>query len=279
MTTDFARPATPGAQEPRRDRWGRPLIVPPGGGEPIAYTRVSTLSKCIEDTSNLSKWMQRMVAVGIGKRPDLQALAGVLDPDADKSKLNDLAEQAMNAAKSGQAANLGTVLHSYTEWVDEAQMAGQPLEPLYDRMQPELVPTVRNYVAAKAAQGIKPMAMERFVVCDELQAAGSFDRLEYHPLFGIVVDDTKTGDTAPQYPHAIAMQVAIYAHSQLYDIETGTRTPIPGVNTEVGILTHLSQKTGECVIYSLDIARGWKAAQLAAEVHAWRKEKGLVTAL
>ncbi len=267
MTTDFAQPTT-GAVEPKRDRWGRPLVVPLDGGQPIAYTRVSTLAKCIDDTTNLSKWMQRMVATGIGQRPDLATLAKALDPVKDKGKLNELVTQAMAAAQSGKAANLGTALHTFTEWADSP---GFDLE----QIPPEARTAITNYRQEIQRTRLTTIGMERFVVCDELQAAGSFDRLFHHPVHGLVIGDLKTGTSAADFPHNIAMQVAVYAHSLLYDVEAGTRTAIPGINLEVGVLVHLNQETGECHAYELDIARGWKAAQLATQVHQWRKEKGL----
>src|SRR5689334_2925212 len=61
---------TPAPQVPR-DRWQRPLVVPPKGGKPVAYTRCTTFVGCLEDTFNLSRWQQRMVALGLNDRPDL----------------------------------------------------------------------------------------------------------------------------------------------------------------------------------------------------------------
>lgn len=265
MTTAFTQP---NHTEPKRDRWGRPLITPLDGGKETAYTRVSTLAKAIDDTTNLTKWKCRKAVKGAALRPDLAALAQALDPDVDKGKFNDLVEQAMEAAGSGQAANMGTALHAFLEWADT------------DGFDITTVPTeqrqhVANYVAARDAAGLVPMGMERFVVCDELQAAGTFDRLYYHPVHGIVVGDIKTGSSAAAFPHATAMQVAVYAHSVLYDVESGRRTPIPNVNLSVGVLVHLDQNTAECQVHALDIARGWEAARLATQVSAWRKTKGI----
>jgi hypothetical protein len=265
MTAAFTHP---GVREPKRDRWGRPLVVPPNGGEPIAYTRISTLAKAIDDTTNLTKWKCRQVALGIGQRPDLAQLASVLDPINDKGKLNALCDDALNAASSGKAANVGTVLHSYTEWVDTDPQA-------IDRIPIEHQRAINNYLRARNDAGLTPLAMERFVVNDELQAAGSFDRLWHHPVHGVIVGDLKTGSSAADFPHATAMQVATYARSMLYDLDTDTRTAIPGVNLQVGALIHLDQTTGECNIYGLDIAAGWEAAQLAVAVNKWRKVKGL----
>ena len=52
------------AQEIPRDRWGRPLITPVDGGDPMPYTRVSTLAKALDDKTALTDWKCRQVAIG-----------------------------------------------------------------------------------------------------------------------------------------------------------------------------------------------------------------------
>ena len=123
MTTTFAAPA---AAEPKRDRWGRPLIPPADGGKSIPYTRVSTLAKELDNKEGLMLWKQRMVALGIGKRPDLAEMAAVTAPD-DKGKLSEIVKAAMAAAESDKAANTGTVLHALTEQFDKGTL------PIYQR--------------------------------------------------------------------------------------------------------------------------------------------------
>ena len=50
-------------------------ITPPGGGEPIAYTRVSTMAKALDDLNNLMAWKNRKVIEGVLRRPDLRDVA------------------------------------------------------------------------------------------------------------------------------------------------------------------------------------------------------------
>lgn len=54
-----------------RDRWGRPMILPPKGKKRVAYRRVTTFVGCLEDTYNLMNWKNRQVAYGMGQRKDL----------------------------------------------------------------------------------------------------------------------------------------------------------------------------------------------------------------
>ena len=58
MTEQFA------TADIRRDRFGRPLVVPPGGGPRVAYRRTTTFVGALEDTYALQQWKQRQVAIG-----------------------------------------------------------------------------------------------------------------------------------------------------------------------------------------------------------------------
>src|SRR5215204_3364938 len=111
--------------EPERDRWNRPLIIPPDGGKPVAYTRVTTFIDCLEDTYQLQLWKQRTTAVGLALRPDLLLRVGSLGPQPDKLEdegahykkwrdaINKVCDQALEAGEASAAANIGTALHAY----------------------------------------------------------------------------------------------------------------------------------------------------------------------
>ena len=94
------------APDVKRDPWDRPLIVPPDGGKPEPYVRVSTLAKSLDSKEGLMQWMQRMTAIGLGKRPDLAERAAITDP-SDKRALQEIVKGAMAAAESDKAANTG----------------------------------------------------------------------------------------------------------------------------------------------------------------------------
>jgi len=57
-----------------RDRYGRPLVVPPNGGKPVAYTRATTIANSLDDASALTAWKMRMAAIGLTTRPDISTL-------------------------------------------------------------------------------------------------------------------------------------------------------------------------------------------------------------
>ena len=251
-----------------RDRWGRPLIVPEGGGKPIPYTRISTLAKALDSKEGLMSWKQRMVALGIGKRPDLAQLAAVTDP-SDKRKMKELVDAAMAAAESDKAANVGTTLHSLTEQLDRGTLESIPAQHMED---------ISAY--EQATKGLEMKAAELFVVNDAVQAAGTFDRLVQLPDGRVVIADLKTGQTEPTYPHGVTTQCAIYARSHLYNIAESARTaylPDLGVSTDVGLLIHLPAGKGTCDLYLLDLNVGWQLAQTAVAVREVYKGKPLTT--
>jgi hypothetical protein len=252
-----------------RDRWGRPLITPVTGGKPVPYTRVSTLAKALDDKTALTAWKCRQTALGLAQRPDLVTKARAVD-GLDKRSLDEVVEEALAAAASDRAANVGTALHALTEKVD----AGVDPADLVDMTDPLFLDLVAY---REATQHLRMEAAELFVVCDDLQAAGSFDRLVHLPDYGLVVADLKTGQHEPNYPHGVAQQIAIYAHGTLYNQDAGRIAALAelGVRTDVGLLIHLPAERGLCDLYVIDLDHGWALAQTAVAVRAAYKTKPL----
>lgn len=264
MNTTFASPARHIGDSIPRDRWGRPLIAPAEGGEPIAYTRASTLAKVLDEKTALIQWKCRQTALGMSKRQDLVALARTLDPTKDKKKLNEIVETAMDAVGSDAAANLGTALHSMTELIDDGA------DP--NSFGTEYVWHLTNY--REAMKDIEIVATELFVVTDELQTAGTFDRLLRLPDGRVVVGDVKTGKD-PDYPHGTATQIATYSRGHLYHPERGRIGHLPsmGIDQETGVMIHLAAESGACTLYELDLTVGWNLAQAASIVRRIYRDK------
>lgn len=250
--------------EPRRDRWGQPQIVPPGGGDPVSYKRASNFASPLEDRWALENWGKRNVARGMASRPDILARVAAAGDD-DKALLDTLCKQAVEAAAGSAGANSGQALHEATARIDLGQKVTLP-SPL-DR-------DLLVYQAALADHGISvvPGMIERFVVNDEFQAAGSFDRIV---SFGsrLWVADLKTGRTLDYSWPSIAIQLAIYAEGQFYD--NGKRTPLPAVDQDVAVVIHLPSGQGRCELHFLDIAAGREGARLAIDVRRWRARRDL----
>jgi hypothetical protein len=247
-----------------RDRWGRPMIMPPKGTKRVAYRRATTFVGCLDDTNGLMKWMSRQVAFGMGQRKDLVLAAAAADP-SDKKKIGEIADKAAEHAKgvAGDAAETGTALHSLTERIDR----GLPLGVVPSEYQAD----IEAYRAATAS--IEYVGIETFRVHDDWKVAGTADRI------GIIngrptIMDIKTGSI--DYPHKMAMQLAMYARSVPYDIATDKRiADAEPIDLNHGIIIHLPAGQGRCDLYEIDIAVGWGACLIARQVWDWRGSKDI----
>jgi hypothetical protein len=283
-----------------RDRWGRPLITPPEGGEPVAYQRVTTFVGPLEDTYHLGLWQLRMAVLGMSRRKDLILAASAIEDPSDKyskRKLNDIAKAAKDAAAGDAAANTGTAIHTLTERIDRGEGLG-------DYVPEEYLPDLKAY--ADIMVGFDVLGIEGFCVRDDLRVGGTYDRiLAFGPEFldryearhgdrlrypardphdvdtivnpgDAVIGDVKTGHV-DLGAGKIAMQLGVYANSQDYDHTLGTRSPLAGnPSKDWGVVIHLPAGTGSARLLWFDIAAGFEAARtLAVGVHAWRKRKDL----
>jgi hypothetical protein len=247
-----------------RDRFGRPMVVPPGGHKPVGYTRCTTYVSALEDTYNLGKWQQRMVAIGLADRPDLLLAVSASQRD-DKAGLNRIADQAMDAAKAGAASTTGTALHALTERIDRGEQL--PIVPAAH------LDDLDAYRAA--TRELEPLMIEQFTVLDELRIGGTPDRVVRYQG-NAYIGDVKTG-SIDYAAGKIAMQLAVYARSMPYDHATGERSPYPEpVDTSRGIVIHLPAGTGRCELHWIDLDAGWDGVRLAGKVRDWRTRKGLL---
>ena len=248
-----------------RDRFGRPMIMPPGRSKKrLPYRRTTTFVGCMDDMNGLMKWQARQVALGMGQRNDLVLAAAAANPD-DKKTLHDIAEKAKEAAKSSAAADIGTALHSFTERIDR----GQPLGHVPHEYQADLD------AYRKATEQIEWLGIETFRVHDEWKIAGTADRIGRFPWSPRPqIFDIKTGGI--DYPHKMAMQLAMYARMTPYDIPTDTRGEDPEpLDLNYGVIIHLPAGQGRCDLYEIDIAKGWGACLIARQVWSWRGTKEL----
>lgn len=204
-----------------RDQWKRPLIVMPDG-EVRACTRASSLGGVLEDQTGLGIWKMRQAVWGVAHsralRMRAQAIPTTTEFD-DKKALGRVAWDAFDYADSNEAAQVGTAFHAISEQNDR----GEPLPDLDDDERPAM----EAYQAMIA--GFRVHAMETFVVCPDLEAAGTFDRLLSPverlviPKFGItilptdrVIDDLKTSSTADYFGIKFCVQELVYARGTPY---------------------------------------------------------------
>lgn len=244
-----------------RDKWGRPLVIPPGGGPKTPYRRCTTYIAVLDDKHALETWKQRQIIEGLTKRPDLilKAAAAAGDP----TTLNEVAVEAATAAGADAAATTGTALHALTEQIDRGHT-------------PTIPDIIKDDISAyqHATRNLKIEHIEVFVVNDNLRVGGTFDRVVRIRDESFVAD-IKTGKNIEQNQRAIAMQLALYAHSLIYDIPTGARQPL-NVNQKWGLVIHLPAGAGTCDLTWADLETGWEGVQLAKRVWEWRARKNLL---
>jgi hypothetical protein len=268
------------AQEPLqipRDRHGKPLIAKPGSGAPIyegknknvkAYFRASKFGEVLEDQTNLTLWKIRMAMHGLVKRPDLYEQVQ-RTPLEDKVILNRIAEDAIEAAGGAAAANVGTALHTLTEAIDRGEQVGV-VPPAYAADLDAYVEQTRRF---------RMLHIERFMVCDELQVAGTPDRLHVkafaHPRWDrpLQVGDLKTSNSNISYQGMkFAIQLGIYAHSEFYNPATGERESPGIVDQNIAVVYHMSAGSGTCELIEVDVSSGWEMALLARQVRQARNQ-------
>jgi hypothetical protein len=265
-----------------RDRWDRPLVIPPTGGTPIPYRRATRHAGAPDDTYTLGEWDKRMVAVGLSQRPDLLLQVSSLGSEPAKlirtgetdwvpnpayrpwvNSLNKVTEAAREAAKASAKATIGSALHLLAEKMDSDQDVGTvPMEYL---------PHLAAY--AEATAGWEWLAIERFSVQDDLKVGGTPDRVARIPGHDRpVIADLKTGNV-DFGQGKMASQLALYAHSVFYTPD-GTRTPLPAdIDQELGIIIALDATTATCRLLRIDIGLGWAGALLSQQIWAWRAHK------
>lgn len=246
-----------------RDQWDRPLILQPDGTKE-GYTRVTTHAGSLEDQSGIAKWKQRTTAIGLADRPDL--VLAVAANRNDKRALGKIVEKAMEAGGASTSATNGDSVHLLSEKKDR----GEELPPL-----PEPISRALD-LYSRATAGMNVVEIEKFLVCDQLKAAGTTDRI-YEWGGQRYIGDLKTGSGIELGIVKIAQQLAIYSRSAGYNEETGERTPI-NVNQDWGVVVHLPVGSGDTVgneinLYWVDLNKGWEAALLSQQVREIRKLK------
>lgn len=261
---------------------GTPYVTDPSGalvasgkrkGEPkrLAYGSPSGAGKLIENSTNLEKWGERRLALGIGTDLTLSlagrciALVGLdVDSDGYKTTADSIITEAKRRANAMLAAERGTHGHAILEdddegrdWITRAgagELVGIPTEAQ--------AVIVDAYRAMLTKNGLEVLATEASCVDDVWRLAGMLDGIlrlmkDLHfalntgevvtiPAGTVVVGDKKTGsrrtDAAGvlQYWHGYCIQVASYAQSRPYDTQTETRGEWPWpISQEHALIIHI----------------------------------------
>lgn len=246
-----------------RDQWDRPLILPPDGEEkPVAYRRASTVAEALESHYGLHQWELRLAIQGLAQRPDLVlSVHGA----ANSKELGLIAEMAMEQAGRGVASRNGTTMHGLTEKVDK----GLPLPP---GLPVHIEAMLEKYIEATAR--FKVLDSERFVVCDSIKCAGTYDRRVYDEKTGLtLIGDLKTGQNLKYLAVKAPAQVAVYAAGVHYSLD-GEREP-HGADKDRGLLIWLpwTENPSEaiCELRWLDLKVGRAAIKEAMRIDTLMK--------
>lgn len=256
-----------------RDRYQRPCVVlPEDEGKTsfkrVPYRRVTTFVGALEDQYAFRQRDKRLVVYGVARRPDLSLAASALSlDDVHKKKLQAVADDAYEVAQGSAAATIGTALHGHTETYDRGLPLGF-VPPPYDK-------DLDAY--RRATEGIEWLSVECFRVHDNWAVAGTADRIGRRKGERPQVYDVKTGQSAIDYPHGMAAQLALYSRCQPYDVETDTRSPIEEeLDQNRAVIIWLPAGRGICELHEVDIGRGWGACLIAKQVWSWRSTKNLI---
>jgi len=171
-------------------------------------------------------------------------------------------------------ANMGTALHEFTQRIDQGEIDVDDIPEPWRA-------DVQAYVDTIRAHGLTIVTdlIEVTLVNDELQLAGTADRFYRTRQGNLICADLKTGKAIGANPLAYMVQLTAYAHSELYDITTGQRTPIGDVDLETGLIIHLPAGKAHCDLYEVNLKSSLSAAKLAVSVKQWQKRRDLITRL
>jgi len=263
--------------EARRDRWGRYVVVPPGKAKPVGYTRATTVAKALDDNANLMDWACRMTALGLAQRPDLLSLVMVADP-TDRKALNKVCERAKEAGGATARRDLGTALHAMIE-----RSHAEPDWPVPAEYAADVA--ALNTALHDAGYDVLAGLSEVMVVLDRHQIAGTADLVVQRRSDGArLIADIKTGSSVQFGQLAWAVQLAIYAHADCRYVQGAAadgsedqRLALPEIDREQALILHVEPGSGRCDMYTLDIAAGAEALEVAMQVRQWRKAKKLLT--
>lgn len=285
-----------------RGRGGRPKVrrlLSDGREDPttlVDYTRASKLGETLEDHYAIHAREVRMVVHTMGHDPGLRARAQSVpthgpdrdnpDHQRDRRTLREIHETALVVCRANTGADRGTALHALTEQYDQ----GRYLDGLDD----DLAIGLARY--AELIAGFEVVASETAVICDELEAMGSFDRVvtPRWPMDGPngtvfepgdrIVLDVKTNAEAKYFGPQYAVQQAVYAHGRPYSHEAGrmdwcdvvTSESLRSPRTDWSLILHIPIETPEDAgLWWVDLEAGMELARLAALARKVRRRAGM----
>lgn len=248
------------ADDIARNRWGQPLV------DGIAYPRVSTVAKTLDDQGNLIDWAGGMVAVGMSLPTSVDLREAALLHRGDNRALKRVQRDAKDRAGASVAAGRGTNLHEVIHRTIQGAEVGELTEATGE--------SVVAFFKALAREGLTPISTEQFVVNTDAEVAGTFDLLLEDAGGKRYIGDLKTGAKSweRQFPGAVSVQLASYQGGRRWCPHEGW-LPEHGAEADTALLVSLPVDRGECFIDAIDLEAGRYGLELALNVRRWRKTK------
>lgn len=236
---------------------------------------VTAVAKIPDNSEFLDLWKQRQVAIGVAESETIRE--SVAAHHDDKNKLNELCDKAMTVAGAHEAAERGTTIHRIAERADKGEAA---IETPYSKKVRE---NWQNALA-DAKLTVVPELTERCVVYPDRLICGKLDRIFRREDGSLVLADLKSGQRAIEFPHSIAIQLALYAYAPLLaapwdgiDGETEDFEPLPAeLDRTRGLIVHLNDPNKPAQIYEVNLIAGQKIVdQVIWPTIAWRARRDL----
>lgn len=278
-------PPIEGRAQPVFNGNGQYRLPDPVTGKLTSYTRASTVAKTLEDTWMLDGWAKRTMLIGMRNstalRDDLERV--VTDHLASggeertmardlRNSLDTLSDTAQERAGSKLAAEFGTAVHAWCEWVD--------LELGHICKVPEMYrPWVRGHrrVLAENCLSIVPGWTERIVLNTRWGIAGTLDHLVRDIHGTVLLGDKKTSKGLDYSWLYFAIQLAIYhGASHALSLDGTTWETIPAVDPDIALISHLPREDPDASrIVPINMVFGSEALFTAMTVrrHRTRAEK------
>lgn len=269
----------------------------------VMYGRPSGFGDQIENGTNLEKYNQRLIILGLALKQNLlvEAIRFLSDGNGDEKEWRKIADKCVNdardAADADLAADRGTFAHALTHdadmgiedtTVEEGEALGIPAAA-----QGALVLAWNDM---RSTYRLEVLASEVTVVNDRYRQAGTLDRivrlgrdltftvegeLVTLPAGAVLVLDIKTGADHKDagYWNSYAVQIAAYASSLPYDTETETRGEWAWeINERWALIAHLPvaaaiEGEATCTVVLVDLQRGHHAAALCMAAKAWEASR------
>ena len=255
---------------------GAPLVSDPEDPtRTLRYSRPSGYGKDLDDEEALTYWRIWKAMDGTARSKALQ-MEVLSTKDEDKVRKKELRNKALDKGGADDAADMGTALHAMTARAEDAT-------DLWDF--PEAYAAdLEAFLKSLADYGLVSEMVEVPLVNDEYRTAGTADRVfrttreliapdsSRIEIGELILGDIKTGKKLDFSLPSYAVQLALYAQGQLYDIVTERRLPTPPINQRWGILAHLPVGKAHCDLLWIDLAVGNYGAWISHEIREWRKK-------